>query len=179
MKKILKKIAHYIDALTAFVGKTIAWLTVLLVLVVCYDVFCRYVLKQTNLAVAEFEWHLFAVIIMFAAAWSLKEEKHVRIDLFYVRYSAKMKALVNFLGALLLLLPFGILLTKTSIDFVSFSYKLKETSSNPGGLPMRYLIKATIPIGMFLLTLQGISLMIHSALDFSQEKHISEKDEVS
>ena len=68
------------------VGRAIAWLTAVLVAVVCYDVFTRYLLKNSLVAVQELEWHLFALIFLLGAAYSLKHDQHVRVDVFYSRF---------------------------------------------------------------------------------------------
>jgi TRAP-type mannitol/chloroaromatic compound transport system permease small subunit len=90
--KYLSGCARFIDGLIKRTGKLTSWFTSLLVLVVCYDVFTRYFLKESSVAVQELQWHLFAVIFLIGAAYSLKKDRHVRIDLIYSRLSAKGKA---------------------------------------------------------------------------------------
>lgn len=151
-----------LDRLVAAIGKVTSWLTLLLVLIIVIDVFLRYAFNTTSAASFEMEWHLFAIIFMLGAGWTLQEDKHVRVDVFYHRFSEKNKARVNLFGTLLLLLPFCIIGCWESLSFLSSSYALGETSPQPGGLPARYLIKSAIPLGFFLLGLQGLSLSIKS-----------------
>ena len=151
-----------IDKLNSAIGKAVSWLTLILVLVIVIDVILRYTLSITSAASFELEWHLFAAIFLLAAAYTLKEDKHVRVDVFYDRFSDKTKAWVNLIGGLTLLLPFCIVAFWESISFVQNSYFLKETSPQPGGLPARWLIKSTIPIGFLLLGLQGLSSITKS-----------------
>ncbi|MEP0984567.1 TRAP transporter small permease subunit [Ekhidna sp.] len=152
----------FIDNLNKTIGAIVSWLSLILVLVIVVDVILRYTLSITSAASFELEWHLFATIFLLGAAYTLQEDKHVRVDVFYHRFSDKSKAWVNLIGTLLLLLPFCGIAFWESLSFVSTSFNLAETSPQPGGLPARWLIKSTIPIGFFLLGLQGISLILQS-----------------
>lgn len=126
------------------------------------DVAFRYLFNKTSAASFELEWHLFATIFLLGAAYTLQQDKHVRVDVFYTKFSAKGKAWVNLLGTLLLLIPFCLVAFWESLSFVANSFAVRETSPDPGGLPARYIIKATIPIGFGLLALQGISTILKS-----------------
>ena len=152
----------FIDNLNKAIGKAVSWLSLILVLVIVVDVILRYTLSITSAASFEMEWHLFAVIFLVGAAYTLQEDKHVRVDVFYHKYSEKTKAWVNLVGTLVLLLPFCCIAFWESLSFVGSSYELSETSPQPGGLPARWVIKATIPLGFFLLGLQGISVIFRS-----------------
>ncbi|MCC7429267.1 TRAP transporter small permease subunit [bacterium] len=158
----LKFLIYYvkiIDSLNEKIGKTLSWLTLLLVLLVCYDVFVRYLLKQSSSAIQELEWHIFSILFLLTAAFTLKEDKHVRVDVFYANFSPKKKALVDFLGCVFFLIPFSILMIWSSQNFVLTSFKINEVSPDPGGLPARFLLKSMIPIGFFLVLLQGFSML--------------------
>ena len=152
----------FIDDLNKAIGKAVSWLTILLVMVIVVDVILRYTLSITSAASFELEWHLFAVIFLLGAAHTLKEDKHVRVDVFYHRFSERTQAWVNLIGTTVLLLPFCGVAFWESLSFVQSSFILNETSPQPGGLPARWIIKSTIPIGFLLLGLQGISLIIKS-----------------
>ena len=160
--KFVAQIITIIDRFNSAVGKCTAWLSGVLVLVVCYDVFTRYFLKKSSIAIFELEWHIFSVLFLLAAAYTLKTDNHVRVDVFYSRFTPKTKAAVNLIGSLLFLLPFCILIIWASKNFVLMSYNLKETSPDPGGLPYRYLLKLMIPVGFSFVLLQGVSLILSS-----------------
>ena len=160
--KALKAAARFIDALNEHIGKAIGWLSTGMVVIVCYDVFTRYMLKQSSIAVQELEWHLFAVIFLLGAAYTLQHDRHVRVDVVYLKFSPRIKAWFNLAGSVVFLIPFAILVIWASQKFVANSWNMGETSPDPGGLPARYILKAFIPAGFLLLTLQGISLAIHS-----------------
>jgi len=160
--KVIELIVRLIDALNERVGNWVSWLSTVLVVVVCYDVFTRYFLRKSSVAVQELEWHIFAVLFLVAAAYTLKADSHVRVDVFYTMLSPRGQAWVNLLGALIFLIPFSLLIIKTSSGFISMSWMIQETSPDPGGLPYRYILKAMIPIGFSLVLLQGISMALSS-----------------
>lgn len=147
--KIIDNTIKYLGYLTAFV-------LLILVLLVVYDALARYLFSTGSIALQELEWHLFDVIILFGIAYTLKEGAHVRVDIFYNNYSEKRKALVNLISSLLFILPFSLLIIYISIDFVSMSFVQNETSSNPGGLEYRYLVKALLPLSFVFLSLQAL-----------------------
>lgn len=159
-----------VDKLNKAIGKAVSWLTLALVLVIVVDVVLRYTLNITSAASFELEWHLFAAIFMLGAAYTLQEDKHVRVDVFYDRFSDRKKAWVNLIGGLTLLLPFCIVAFVESLSFVKSSYMLAETSPQPGGLPARWIIKSTIPMGFLLLGLQGISSITKSIITIRNER---------
>lgn len=150
---------QWIDSINTYIGKGISWLTLLLVIIIVIDVALRYLFSITSAASFELEWHLFAAIFLLGAAWTFQEDKHVRVDVFYHRFSERKKAWVNLVGTIVLLLPFCAVGFWESLSFVKSSYLLNETSPQPGGLPARYIIKSTIPIGFLLLGLQGVSVI--------------------
>lgn len=160
----LEKLAQAIDWINEWCGRLAAWLVVALVVLVCYDVSMRYLFQAGSVALQELEWHLFALIFLLAAAYTLKHDEHVRVDVFYQSgwMTARRRALVNLFGCLLFLLPFCILMIVSSLPFVTDAYQWGESSPDPGGLPYRWLLKAMIPLAFALLALQGVAMMIRS-----------------
>ena len=161
---MLAALSRKIDALNRGVGVAASWLTTVLMLLVCLNVFTRYALDITWIGAKELEWHLFAAIFLFGAAWTLQDDEHVRVDLIYARLGPKAQAAINLAGSLLLLIPFCVLVIWVSLPFIEQSWLDAETSPDDGGLPARYLIKACIPAGFVFLLLQGVSLAIRSLL---------------
>lgn len=167
--KFIKKYIKVIDSLNERIGKITSWLTVILVLLVSYDVFVRYFIGESSVGLQELEWHIFALIFLLSAAYTLKIDEHVRVDVFYTRFSLKRKAIINLLGSVLFLIPFCIMVIISSEDFVKISFRVNETSPDAGGLPVRYILKAAIPISFFLLLLQGIALSFKSILQIKDQ----------
>lgn len=110
----------------------------------------------------ELEWHFFALIFLFASGYTLKTNKHVRVDLFYEKFSVKQRAWINLIGSLLFLIPWCVVIIYFSCSYAYSSWLINETSPDPGGLPARYIIKFCIPLGISLLLLQGISETLKS-----------------
>ncbi len=170
---ILDYVARGIECISEWVGRLSAWLVVAMVLLVCYDVTMRYLFQAGSVALQELEWHLFALIFLLGAAYTLKHDEHVRVDVFYQAswMTDRRKAMVNLFGCVCLLLPFCALMINASIPFVTQSYGWSEASPDPGGLPYRWLLKAMIPFGFTLLALQGIALAIRCLRVIFVHKH--------
>lgn len=160
----MQNLVNWIDKLNTKVGNTVSWLTSILVWVMCLDVLMRYFLNVSFAGLFELEWHIFALIFLLGAAFTLKNDKHVRVDVFYSQYSSKGKAWVNLLGTVIFLIPFCIVIIKSSIPFAINSFNILEGSPDPGGLPLRFIVKSAIPIGFSLLLLQALSLIMKSIL---------------
>jgi len=146
-----------VDSVNAWVGRTAAWLALLLVLVTITDVTMRYLFRTSFVFVQELEWHLFAVMFLITAGYAHLLNSHVRVDIFYARLPRRVKAWVDFVCGILFLFPTVFLLVWTSIPFVATSVRDLEGSPDPGGIPGRFVLKAVIPLGFLLLGIQGIS----------------------
>lgn len=160
----LLKVAGGIDWLNEKIGQLVYWLGLVMVLVGVYNASARYLGRYigqnlSSNAYLELQWYLFGGVFMLGAAYALRHDVHVRVDIFYARLSPRAKAWVDLFGTLLFLLPFCALVLYMSWDWVAFSWKIHEMSSNPQGLP-RYPIKTVIPVAFVLLFLQGISQLI-------------------
>ena len=173
--KFLLQLSKGIDFINEYLGRAVAWLSGLMVLVVIFDVFLRYVLQQADNRVSELGWHLFALIFLLGAGYTLKHDRHVRVDLFYDKFSGKDKSWVNLIGNLIFLIPWCILVIYASYGFAMESYSVNERSPNPDGLPARYVIKFAILFGIFFLLLQAISNSI-KAIQFLQKGKTDENE---
>ncbi|WP_373003289.1 TRAP transporter small permease subunit [Sulfurimonas sp.] len=142
-----------VDKGIKYLGYFTALILALLVLLVVYDATARYLFSTGSIALQELEWHLFDVIILFGIAYTLKENAHVRVDIFYASYSEKTKVIVNIISSLFFILPFSFLIIYIGIDFVALSFAQNEASSNPGGLEYRFLVKALLPLSFAFLAL--------------------------
>ena len=164
MRDVIEKLAGGIERFSELCGRGLAWLVLALVLLVAYDVMMRYFFLSGSIAIQELEWHLFSIIFLLGAAYTLKHDDHVRLDLVYrSRFmSDYRRAWVNLACSLLFLIPFCVLIVISSWPFVSQAYLFAEGSPDPGGLPYRWVLKAAIPLGFFLLIVQGISEALKS-----------------
>lgn len=158
----LKQLARRLETVSDATGRVVAWLTLALVLLVAYDVAMRYLFRAGSVGLQELEWHLFALIFLLGAGYTLKHDEHVRVDIVYQRLHPYYRAWIDFLGAVLFLLPFCAVIIVASIPFVSDAFLYNEGSPDPGGLPYRFLIKAAVPVGFFLLALQGVAMALRA-----------------
>jgi len=145
-----------IDNIIKYLGYFTSFILVVLVLLVVYDATARYLFSTGSISLQELEWHLFDVIILLGISYTLKENAHVRVDIFYNSYSDKTKAFVNFISSIFFILPFSVLIIYLGLDFVSQSFIQNEISSNPGGLEYRYLVKALLPLSFIFVSLVAI-----------------------
>tara|TARA_B100001559_G_scaffold252581_1_gene216330 strand:+ start:403 stop:879 length:477 start_codon:yes stop_codon:yes gene_type:complete len=137
-------------------------LSFFLVILLSSDVLLRYIFNFSTASLYELEWHVFAIIFLLGSVYTLHADEHVRVDVFYSKFSKKNKRLVNLIGNLFFLIPFGLVISYTSIPFVEDSYNILESSPDPGGLPFRFLIKSIITISFFLLSVIGFMRIINS-----------------
>ncbi len=144
------------------IGRSVAWLVLAMVLLIFLIVLGRYVFNAGSIAIQEAATYLHAMVFMLAAAWTLSEDGHVRVDIFYRDASPRHKAWVNFLGSLIFLLPFAIFILVTSWNYVAASWSVFEGSREAGGLPLVWLLKSLIPLFAVLMISQGLLLALKS-----------------
>jgi len=164
MKRIATGIAHRIDQFSEGLGRILSYLTLVMVVLTSIIVFERYVMGESTPALTELNWHLLAILFIYTAGHTLKNNGHVRVDLFYERLNERGRAWVNLLGSLFFLIPVCLLLIwvflfspEFASSFVGRSIQTLEGSPNPGGLQTFYILKLAIPIGLALLMLQGVA----------------------
>ena len=151
------QLSYYLDLISKYAGIIAAFLVVVLSLLVSYDAMMRYLFAAGSIALQEIEWHLFDIIFLLGLTYALKHDKHVRVDIFFERYSKETKAIVQILSMLLLVIPFSLLFLSDSIDMFTQSYLQNEISSDPGGLTHRYIIKGVLVLSFILLIIQALS----------------------
>src|SRR5262249_11725305 len=152
-----------IDRCTRAVGRAVMWLSLAVVLVQFAVVLMRYVLGVGSIRLQESIIYGHAALFMLAAAWTLREGGHVRVDVFYARASSPARARVDLVGALLLLLPFAAALLWLATPYAARSWAILERSHETSGLPLVFLLKTLIPAFALMLVLQGIAQAIRAA----------------
>jgi TRAP-type mannitol/chloroaromatic compound transport system permease small subunit len=158
----LRAVADRIDTLTTIIGHAVAWGLLVMVIVQVVVVLSRYVLGIGSIWLQETIIYAHATLFMLAAAWTLQQGGHVRVDVFYVDASPRRKALVDLLGAVVLLFPFSIALALLAMPYVARSWAVLEHSRETSGLPLVFLLKTLIPLFALLLGLQGIGQAIRA-----------------
>lgn len=160
-----------IDSFTEFTGKIIAWLTAVMVVLSFSIVVLRYGFNVGWIAMQESVLYFHGIVFMLGAAYTLKSDGHVRVDIFYQKFSKKQQALVNLFGGLFLLLPVCITISVISYDYISMSWKIMEKSSEAGGLPLVYLNKSLIIALTVTLILQGIAEILRNFLIVNESEN--------
>lgn len=156
---VLTGIARAIDALNSFVGRWVSWLILISVLVSAGNATIRKIFNESSNAWLELQWYLFGAAFLLAAAYTLQQNEHIRIDILYNNYSRRKQHWVDLLGHIFFLMPFVILMICYFVPYVLLSFRSGEVSTNAGGLII-WPGKLMLLIGFTLLGLQGISEII-------------------
>ena len=158
----LAGLADRIDRLNAAVGRAAAWAALFVVLVQFAVVLLRYAFGIGSIWLTESILYGNAAMFMLAAAWTLREGGHVRVDVVYAAATRRRKALIDLAGAVLLLLPFMVVLAWFSLPYVARSWAILEGSRETSGLPMVFLLKTLIPLFAVLMALEGVAQAIRA-----------------
>ncbi len=151
-----------LEAIADLTGRLVAWFTLLMVLITFAVVVLRYAFNTGWIAMQESITYLHALVFMLGAAYTLEQGGHVRVDIFFQKFSEKGRAWVNLLGTALLLYPLMIFIVWISWDYVSESWKVMEGSREAGGLPGVFLLKTLLLLMPVAVMLQGMALMLRS-----------------
>jgi TRAP-type mannitol/chloroaromatic compound transport system permease small subunit len=157
--RALLAFSRAVDALNARLGWVADWLVLLSCLISAGNAFSRYAFNLSSNAWLEIQWYMFAALVMLGASYTLKRNEHVRVDIVYANVSTRKQIGIDIFGFILFMLPATIIMTYLSWPIFHNSWALGEISSNAGGL-IRWPVKIFLPIGFFLLTLQGFSELI-------------------
>lgn len=156
----------FTEALVGRCGRTVSWLTLALVVLTFSVVVLRYGFNLGWIWLQESITYLHATVFMLAAAWTLGEDGHVRVDIFYRDASPRFRALVNIAGCILFLLPFCIFLVIIGWDYVASSWRRMEGSREAGGLGAVYLLKSLILLMPALLLVQCLPMLRRNFHEF-------------
>jgi TRAP-type mannitol/chloroaromatic compound transport system permease small subunit len=148
-----------IDRLNEFIGKTVSWAILASVLISAGNAVIRKVFNESSNAWLELQWYLFGAAFLLAAAYTLKQNEHIRIDIVYGAFTRRTQHWIDLLGHLFFLMPFVTLMIYYFVPYVALSYRTGEVSSSAGGLVL-WPAKSLLLIGFVLLGLQGISEII-------------------
>ena len=138
----IPKIDYISDKLSKFFMIISSICLILLTLLVTYEVIMRKLFSAGSIALQELEWHLYDIVFLFTIAYTLSKDKHVRVDIFYDKFPFRMKKFVNIFSLVIFVVPLSTLILIEAVPFVQMSVAENETSSDPGGLPFRWIIKS-------------------------------------
>jgi TRAP-type mannitol/chloroaromatic compound transport system permease small subunit len=160
--KFLLLLSRCIDFLNEKIGQTVYWLVLASVLVSSGNAVVRYLFDYSSNAWLELQWYLYTGFFLIGAGYTLLRNEHVRIDIVYSRLSLRTRAWIDLLGGIFFLLPIALIIMTLAWPVFTQSFALTEYSPNAGGL-LRWPVKLMIPVGFFLLGIQGVSEIIKRA----------------
>lgn len=170
----MNRIADIIDSFSTFVGRGVAWLALVIVLLQFALVVARYLFGVGSIWVTESVTYGHAALFLLASAWTLRGGGHVRVDIFYAEASPRARAWIDLWGTILLLLPFALALLWLSVPFAARSWAILERSPEASGLPLVFVLKTLVPVFALMLALQGVAQAIRSvAVLRTGEPHVA------
>jgi len=170
----LLTVANLIDRLKGAIGRLAAWAVLAMVLIQCAVMILR-LFGAGSLWLHEALFYFHVALVLFTAAWTLRHDGHVRVDIFYTSASARTKALVDLAGALVLLMPFMLAIFWFAWPYTLRSWAILEGSREAGGLPLVYLLKSAILVFAAQMLLQGFSQAIRAARSFVGSRSVAKK----
>jgi TRAP-type mannitol/chloroaromatic compound transport system permease small subunit len=172
----MRRVVGWIETMNNLIGRAMGWLMLALVLLVTADVVSRYLFNTGAVVIQELEWWAYSIIFLSCAGYTFLYDEHVRVDIVYSRLSKKGQNIVDLTCAALFLFPMCLLLIWTSAWFIQASWEVGEYSADPGGLPAYYVLKSFIPLGFFLLALQGVANVYRKVKSMQGEPEPKMKD---
>lgn len=155
---------RWLDAIAEFTGTTTAWLTALMVIIACIVVGLRHLFDIGSIALQESVTYMHAAVFMLGAAYTLKNDGHVRVDIVHKKMSPQTRAWVEVLGSLLFTLPLMIFIGWGSWEFVQESWRINEGSTDSGGMGGVYVLKSLLPLMALSVSLQAIAELLRNLL---------------
>lgn len=171
--------AAKLDNISEWLGRSLSWLVLAMMLIQFLIVVLRYAFSYSSTPMQESVMYLHATVFMLAAGYTLHQDGHVRVDIFYRMRSARGKALTNLLGTLFLLLPVMIFILWFSWGYVDKSWRILERSSDAGGIPGVFLLKSLILVFAALMIMQGVVEMTRSLMILTGRSVSSATDNAS
>ena len=157
--KGLLGISRVIDAVNGQIGKKVAWLILVAVLVAAINAIVRKVFNVSSNSWLELQWMLFGAVFLMCASWTMQVKEHIRIDIVNAMLPRRARQWIELLGHVLFLMPFCLLIVYHSWPFFMRSYAINEQSLSAGGLP-QWPAKGLVVIGFVMLAFQGVSEII-------------------
>ncbi len=159
----LSRPAELLDNLIRRIGRTVAWVNLLLIGVILVQVlFRQYGFTHGQVMLEELRWHLYALAVMVGLSYGVSSDSHIRVDLLRHRFSPASQNWIELFGILFLLLPFLWVIFHHSLEWVAYSFRLGETSESETGLSYRWLIKSVIPISFGLLFIAALARLLRA-----------------
>ena len=154
------RLTRRIDAVLDWIGRITSYIWLVLLIVVVVNVLLRYAFNEGRIELEELQWHLYSLGFLLGLSYAYQADTHIRVDVLHERLQPRTQAWIELYGTLLFIIPFIALVLIYAVPFVQASFALAEVSPSPGGLPLRWLIKACLPLGFLLLLLAVVARLI-------------------
>jgi TRAP-type mannitol/chloroaromatic compound transport system permease small subunit len=164
--RVRSPIADALESVVDWTGRGTAWICIILVVLVAFNVILRYAFRLGPVALQELEWHLMSPIALIGMSYALRHGDHVRVDIFFDRFNKTFQEWIDLIAAIVTVV-IAVIIIKLSLGFVYQAYAIGEGSPDPGGLPHRFALRAFIPLGFALLAVQAAAQAIRHGLYLS------------
>ena len=161
--RVRSPISDRLESVIDWTGRGTAWICLVLVLLVAFNVILRYAFRLGPVALQELEWHLMSPIALVGMSYALRHGDHVRVDIFFDRFGRTLQEWIDLMASVVTVV-IAVIIFKLSLGFVDQAYSIGEGSPDPGGLPHRFLLRAFIPLGFALLGVQAVAKAIRHGL---------------
>ncbi|MCI5049718.1 MAG: TRAP transporter small permease subunit [Rickettsiales bacterium] len=172
----MKRVAQVIDKINEWLGNLVSWLSLFMVLMMTINVLMRYALSEGVPWQQEIVRFAHGILFLAGAAYALKHEALVRVDVLYQQMCEKRKAWVNVIGTIVFLFPTCAALAYFSNNYIMNSWAIYEGSAEYKGMPGVFVFKSFIWVAALTLAMQGVSLIVHSIAVIKGEEHVPEED---
>lgn len=166
-----RSILKLLDAPSQWLSSWLSWLPLGMTGLTVYVVVLRYGFGIGAITAQEGVMYLHAALFMLGASYTLLADEHVRVDVFYRRFSLRQQAWINALGHVVFTLPLCAVIALSSLGYVGESWMIRESSPEPGGIPAVYLLKTLIPVMATLLTIQALAEVIRALSTLVTDDH--------
>ncbi|WP_133512301.1 TRAP transporter small permease subunit [Candidatus Thiosymbion oneisti] len=173
----LRSLVAALEAVADRTGRLVSWLSFFMVLIAFLVVVLRYVFDLGWIAMQESVTYMHAALFTLGAAYTLRRNGHVRVDIFYQKLSRRGRAWVDLLGTLLLLIPVCIFIAWVGWDYVRKSWEVMEGSREAGGIPAVYLLKTLMIVMPALVLIQGLAWILRTGFFLAGVQGIPPPDE--
>lgn len=160
----MQQLIRIIDGFTELIGRSVAWLTLAMMLVTCLVVVLRYGFGIGSIAMQESIMYMHGMVFMLGIPYALKHDAHVRVDVIYGRLSARQRDYVNLAGHLLFLMPVAAFIVYVSWNYTARAWRIGEGSPEVGGIDAVFVLKTLIPLLGIMLILQGLAELLRIVL---------------
>lgn len=160
----MQQLIRFIDGFTEIIGRSVAWLTLAMMLVTCLVVVLRYGFGIGSIAMQESIMYMHGLVFMLGIPYALKHDAHVRVDVIYGRLTQRQRDFVDLAGHLLFLLPVAGFIVWVSWNYTARAWRIGEGSPEVGGIDAVFLLKTLIPLLGIMLILQGLAEMLRIVL---------------